>query len=128
MSTNTGDETKKPTFTQSQKDSAYFNMDDGYDPAVYENTWLDIAKITGMLIIFYIFQGMHWWANFCLGVNVAETSTTYNLIIFGTGVIIIICMVWYGSYVNQLKMTHEFYMEKISEEKLRLADEQAKVA
>lgn len=103
-------------------------MDDGYDPLVYENTIGNYFKIVGMLFIFYIFQGLHWWANFSLGVFAAETSTLYNLIIFGTAIIIIAVMLMVGAGVNQKKVTHEFWVEKISEEKLRIAEEQAKAA
>jgi len=59
-------------YTESQKASAYFNMDDGYDPLVYENTVENYFKIVGMLFIFYIFQGLHWWANFELVVHSTE--------------------------------------------------------
>ena len=55
--------------TQSQKNSAYFSQDSGYDPLVYENTTENWFKILGMLILFYIFQALHWWANFELGIN-----------------------------------------------------------
>ena len=118
----------RANFTESQKASAYFNMDDGYDPLVYENTPENYAKIIGMLGLFYTFQGLHWWANFELGVHSAETSTPYNLIIFGVCCVIIGCMLIYGAGVNKKKVTHEFYMEKISAEKLRQAEEQAKAA
>ena len=37
-------------------------------------------------------------------------------------------MLIYGAKVNKKALTHEFYMEKISAEKLRLAEEQAKAA
>ena len=125
----TDDDTKTRTnFTESQKASAYFNMDDGYDPLVYENTPGNLATIIGMLFLFYIFQGLHWWANFELGIHDVETSTPYNLIIFGCCVIIIGCMLIYGAGVNKKKVTHEFYVEKISAEKLRQAEEQAKAA
>lgn len=128
MSTATADPDKKPTFTQSQKESAYFNMDDGYDPLVYENTFADYWKIAGMLFLFYIFQGLHWQANFFLGVGATEISTIYNLIIFGTAVLVILGMLIFGSTVNAKKVSHEFYQEKISEEKLRLAEEQARAS
>lgn len=101
---------------------------DNYDPKVYENTWGDILIIIGMLIVFYIFQGLHWWANFELGVHRTEWSTSYNLVIFGTAVIVIAFMLIAGASVNKKKITHEFYMEKISAEKLRLEEEQAKAA
>jgi len=124
----TDDDTKRGNFSESQKASAYFNMDDGYDPLVYENTYGNLAKIIGMLFLFYIFQGLHWWANFELGIHDAETSTPYNLIIFGACVIVIGCMLIYGAGVNKKKLIHEFYTEKISAEKLRQAEEQAKAA
>jgi len=95
-------------------------MDDGYDPLVYENTVANYFKIVGMLLIFYCFQGMHWWANFELGVNDADVSTFYNIAIFGFACIVIAVMLIAGAAVNKKKLTHEFYMEKISEEKQRL--------
>ena len=103
-------------------------MDDAYDPEVYENTPANYGKIVGMLFLFYIFQGLHWWANFELGIHDTESSTVYNLIVFGAAVITIGCMLIYGSGVNKKKVTHEFYQEKISAEKLRQAEEQAKAA
>lgn len=81
-----------------------------------------------MLILFYIFQGLHWWANFELGVHACELSTAYNLVIFGTAIIVITIMLIFGAQVNKKKLTHEFYTENISEERQRLAEEQAKQA
>lgn len=98
-------------------------MDDGYDPLVYENTTENYLKIVGMLFIFYIFQGLHWWANFELGIHDVETSVIYNCCIFLCSVLVILCMLWYGSGVNRLKTIHEFYIEKISAEKLRIQEE-----
>jgi len=98
-------------------------MDDGYDPLVYENTTGNYFMIVGMLSIFYVFQGLHCWANFELGVHHAQMSSIYNLFIFLTAVIVILAMLFVGAGVNKKKVTHEFYLEKISEEKLRLAEE-----
>ena len=109
--------TKSPDLTSSQAESAFFNMRDTYDPMVYENTWDNWVKIVGMLLIFYFWNGLHWWANFSLGVAMSEYSTYYNLIAFGVAIIVISCMLFAGSKVNALKVTHEFYQEKISEEK-----------
>jgi hypothetical protein len=103
-------------------------MDDGYDPLVYENTTANYFKILGMLGLFYLFQGLHWWANFELAIHDIETSLTYNLIVFGVCVLIIGAMLIYGSGVNKQKFIHEFYMEKIAAEKLRQAEDQAKAA
>ena len=105
--------------TESQKQSAYFNQDTGYDPAVYENTPENWVKIFGMLGLFYVFQGLHWWANYELGIHDSQKSTEYNLIIFGTAILIIALMLFVGSGVNRLKVTHEFYQEVISQEKQR---------
>ena len=55
--------------SQSQKESAYFNMDQAYDPAVYETSCAGYFRITGMLLIFYCVMGLHWWANFALGIH-----------------------------------------------------------
>lgn len=50
------------------------------------------------------------------------------MVIFGTAVIVIAVMLMVGAGVNSKKVTHEFWVEKISEEKLRLAEDQAKAA
>ena len=70
-----------------------------------------------MLILFYFWNGLHWWANFALGVNNGWYSTVYNLCAFGGAILVIGTMLFLGSGVNALKVTHEFYQEKISEEK-----------
>jgi len=82
----------------------------------------------GMLLLFYCFQGLHWWANFELGISDSETSTVYNLIIFGSAVLVIITMVALGNPVNKKKITHEFYTEKIFEEKQKQAEKDQKNA
>ena len=103
-------------------------MRDTYDKDVYENTAGNWVKIVGMLLLFYLFNGLHWWANFSLGVNSSVYSTAYNLIAFGTAILVISCMLYFGSAVNKLKLTHEFYMEKISEEKQRQSEIQEREA
>ena len=110
------------------KNSAYFAADQGYDKAVYENDLANWFKIVGMLLLFYIFQGLHWWANFELGIHDTKSSTLYNLCIFGSAILVIAIMLILGANVNKKKLTHEFYIEKISEEKQRLAEEAAKAA
>ena len=45
------------------------------------------------------------------------SSTYYNLLVFALAVLIITVMVIFGEMVNREKLTHEFYIEKISEEK-----------
>lgn len=79
-----------------------------------------------MLLLFYVVQFLHWWANFELGITASTTSTIYNLCIFGTAVIVIGIMLYLGAGVNRKKLTHEFYQEKISEENQKQKDERAK--
>ena len=117
-----------PTLTKSQAASAYFQHDADYDKDVYENTPQNWVKIVGMLILFYIVQFLHWWANFELGITATTTSTIYNLLIFGSAVFIIGIMLILGATVNRKKLTHEFYQEKISEENLRKKDERQRQA
>ena len=114
--------------TESQKQSAYFAADSGYDKEVYENTPENWVKIIGMFILFYSFQGLHWWANFELGIAASTSSTIYNGILFIGAIIVIGIMLIVGAKVNRKKLTHEFYMEKISMEKQRIAEQQAKAA
>jgi len=94
---------------------------------VYNNTWDNWFKIFGMMVLFYIFQGFHWWANFELGIHSSTNSTVYNLIIFASAVFVIAIMLILGARVNKQKAIHEFYMEKISEETQRQKDERAKL-
>jgi hypothetical protein len=108
------------------KNSAYFAADQGYDKAVYENDVANYFKIVGMLLLFYLFQGLHWWANFELGIHDTRGSTVYNLCIFASALFVIAIMLILGAQVNKKKLTHEFYIEKISEEKQRKAEEEAK--
>ena len=114
--------TKGPELSKSQAESAFFNMRDTYDKDVYENTAENWVKIVLMLLLFYFWNGLHWWANFSLAISYSEGQTAYNLIAFGSAVLVIGCMLFFGSKVNRLKLTHEFYQEKISEEKQRQSE------
>ena len=121
--------TKGPDLTTSQADSAFFTMSrDTYDKAVYENTWDNWVKIILMLGLFYFWNGLHWWANYSLGICASVSSTAYNLIAMGSAVLVIGGMLFFGSQVNALKLTHEFYQEKISEEKQRQSEIQEREA
>ncbi len=114
------------SLTDSQMQSAYFAQDSGYDKAVYENDLQNWFKIFGAFAVFYTFNGLHWWAMFELGIADTVSATTYNLIIFGSAILVIGAMLFFGRIVNRKKLTHEFYVEKISEERQRLLDEKAK--
>ena len=48
------------------------------------------------------------------------------MIIFASAAFVIAIMLILGARVNKQKLTHEFYMEKISEENQRQRDERAK--
>ena len=103
-------------------------MRDTYDPLVYENTWENWGKIIGMILVFYAWNMLHWWANFSLGITAGTYSTYYNLCAFASAIIVILNMLYFGSKVNMLKVEHEFYMEKISEWKQKKSEEQAREA
>ena len=120
--------TDAPALTESQKQSAYFSQDSDYDPMVYENDAANWFKMVGMLFLFYIFQSLHWWANFELSIQNSEASTLYNLLIFLSAIIVIGSMLFLGAKVNKKKLTHEFFIEKISEEKQRQTEEKARAA
>lgn len=105
---------------KSVAESAFMTMSrDTYDKEVYENTAGNWVKIVGMLLLFYLWNAMHWWANFALGICNSPGSTIYNLCAFGSAILVITSMIIAGTKVNKLKLTHEFYTEKISEEKQR---------
>ena len=52
----------------------------------------------------------------------------YCIVIFVTGVLVILVMLFVGAKVNKKKITHDYYAEKISEERVRQAEAQAKMA
>ena len=101
------------------KSSTLYNTDSGYDKEVYENTTLNYFKILGMMSLFYIFMGFHWLFLFELGIHNASSYTNYNLIMFAINILVIAAMLYVGKLVNKKKLTHEFYVEKISEERQR---------
>ena len=77
-----------------------------------------------MLVLFYLVMGVHWWANFALGIHASSTSTWYNIFIFISAVLVISVMLYVGAGVNRKRITHEYYAEKISEEKVKAAERQ----
>ena len=77
------------------------------------------GKIFGMLGLFYIFNGFHWAFNFELGVHDSALLTKYNCFLFIINIAVIAGMLIFGAAVNKKKLTHEFYIEKISEERQR---------
>ena len=108
-----------------EKSNTFFNEDFGIDKEVYENTTLNWVKIFGMLGLFYIFNGFHWAFNFELGVHDSALLTKYNCFLFIINIAVIAGMLIFGAAVNKKKLTHEFYIEKISEERQRQREIQA---
>ena len=43
----------------------------------------------------------------------------YCIIVFVTGVLVILAMLFVGAKVNKKKITHDYYAEKISEERVK---------
>ena len=78
-----------------------------------------------MLGLFYLFNGFHWAFNFELGVHDSALLTKYNCFLFVINVAVLAAMLIIGAQVNKKKLTHEFYMEKISEERQRQREQQA---
>ena len=79
-------------------------------------------------MLFYVFNTLHWFACFTLGVSNTEVYMYYCIAIFITGVVIINIMLFVGAKVNKKKLTHDYYNEKISEERVKVAEAQAKAA
>lgn len=63
-----------------------------------------------------------------MGINDAPMSTIYNLVIFGSAILVIAAMLFMGSIVNKKKVTHEFWREKILQEEQRIVEEKARAA
>ena len=111
-----------------RKNDAYLRgqSPDDYDKDVYENTPANWGKIIVAFICFYTFQGFHWWCNFELGINMSETSTAYNIIVFLSAVAIIAYMLYIGGKANDKKLTAEFWHEIITLEEARIEEERAR--
>ena len=75
-----------------------------------------------MLLLFYVFNAAHWYACFVFGVSYTESYMLYCIIIFVSAVLIIALMLVFGARVNKKKHTHDYYSEKISEERVRQAE------
>ena len=119
---------KFDNLSKSQQESAYFNMQSSYDPLVYETDAKTFFQIVAMLLLFYVFNALHWFACFNLGVSNTEVFMFYCIIIFITAILVIATMLCLGATVNKKKITHDYYAEKISEERVRQAEQQAKMA
>mmetsp|Transcript_2570 Transcript_2570/g.4308 ORF Transcript_2570/g.4308 Transcript_2570/m.4308 type:complete len:84 (+) Transcript_2570:150-401(+) len=79
-----------------------------------------------MLILFYIYNGVHWWGVFSFGISNSPDFSFFNLVLMGTALVTIGFLLFFGRMVNVRKVTHDFYVEVISEERQKLAEEQAR--
>ena len=89
--------------------SRYFKIDAGYDKKVYENTWYNWIIIIVAFIFYYIFNMLHWWANFELGTTETDIAMYYCISIFGVTFCVVIAMLISGTISNNKKLRHEFY-------------------
>ena len=95
----------------------YYPVDETYDKRVYENTVGNYIKIILVLIAFWLFQAIHWWFVFELGINWTEILMYYSIGIFAFTIIVGACMLTSGKFANKKKRLYEFLQEKISEKK-----------
>ena len=95
----------------------YYPVDESYDKRVYENDAANMVRIIFTLIGFWIFQSLHWWGVFCLGIVETDALTWYSLGAFGFTIIVGIILLISGKFANKKKRLYEFLNTKISEKK-----------
>ena len=105
----------------------YYPVDESYDKRVYENSVFNWFRIIFTLIAFWIFQAIHWWFVFELGINWSSILMYYSFGIFVYTIFVGVCMLISGKYANKQKRMHEFLTDRLAEKKaLRLEDEMRK--
>lgn len=105
----------------------YYPVDESYDKRVYENDVVNWIRIILTLIAFWIFQAIHWWFVFELGINWSSILMYYSFGIFVYTIFVGVCMLISGKYANKQKRMHEFLTDRLAEKKaLRLEDEMRK--
>ena len=95
----------------------YYPVDKTYDKRVYENTAGNYVRIVFTLIGFWIFNALHWWGVFSLGIVDADALVWYSIAAFFFTVFFLAYLLISGKYANELKRKHEFLSEKIAEVK-----------
>ena len=95
----------------------YYPVDASYDKRIYENSWLNIARIVGTLFAFWFFNALHWWGIFSLGIVESEILGWYSVGCFIFTVIFLGCLLFSGKFANKLKRQHEYYVDKIAEKR-----------
>ena len=110
----------------------YYKAELGYDKRVYENEPINYAYIIGMLILVWIFNGLHWWACFEFGIYDSDGFMIYSIIIFIVTLIFSIFgifgawMLMSGKASNKIKRKHAFLTSQIEELKKKRDDEAEK--
>ena len=105
----------------------YYEVDHSYDKRVYENTFGNYVRIAFTLIFFWIFQTIHWWGVFELGVNYTVWLMWYSVAIFIFTICVGAVLLVSGKYANKKKRLHTFITDKIAEEKSKEKDRKAKL-
>ena len=95
----------------------YYPVDPSYDKRVYENTWLNIGKIWGCLVLFWFFNALHWFGVLSLGIVSTNALGYYSVGCFFFTVFFLAGMLTSGKYANKHKRYHEFLIEKIAEKR-----------
>ena len=110
----------------SRNGNRYYPIDESYDKRVYENDWFNYVKIVVVLIIFYVFTAIHFWAVFSLGIVNTEVLGWYSIGTFFFTIIFIACQIVAGTHANKLKRQHQFYIEIIAERRAEEKDRETK--
>ena len=88
----------------------YYEVDESYDKRVYENTAKNYFIIIIVLIAFWSFQAIHWWACFSFGIPFATLFMIYSIVIFVCSLFFGVWMLISGAFSNKLKREHEFWL------------------
>ena len=119
--------------TQERKDSEfarygarYYPVDPSYDKRVYENSAFNYVKIVGCLILFWIMNALHWWGVFALGIVNANALAWYSIGCWFFTVFFLGGLLCAGRQSNKLKRQHEFYVEKIAENRAIMQEKETK--
>ncbi len=81
----------------------YYPVDESYDNRVYENEWSNYGWIILALVIFWIFNGCHWWGMVSLGIVDADLLAYYCIGCFFFTIFFLGCLLTSGKYANLKK-------------------------
>merc|ERR1712083_2951 len=104
----------------------YYEVDHSYDKRVYENTFLNYMRIIFTLIFFWIFQAIHWWGVFELGINWSPYLMWYSVAIFVFTILVGAGLLTSGKFANKQKRFHTYLTDKIAEQKAKALEEKLK--